>query len=319
MLKPTFVVGIFLVGAMVLVAGAVSGQTYPNKLIRIVTGSATGISGVASRLMAPAISASLGQPITIDNRGGGSTSIEVAAKAPPDGYTLLLTGTGFWVEPLLHKVTFDPATDFAPVSWVGTTPNVLVVHPSLPVKSVKELIALAKARPGELNYSMGGLGGPNHLAGELFKSMAGINIVNVSYKSLSQIIADLISGRVPMTFNTPPALMEHVKSGKLRALAVTTAEPSPLVPGVPTVAATLPGYEMAQNLVMYVPAKTPEAIINRLNQEVVRFLKTPEAKQQFLNVGIVPVGSSPEQLAAAMKSEIARLAKVIKAAGIKIE
>ena len=288
-----FIVGMLSVGLMVLGASGVSGQDYPNKPIRIVTSEAGGGGDFTLRIIAQGISGPLGEPVTVDNR--------------------------VWLLPLTRKVPYDPVRDLAPISRLGSTPYVLYVHSSLPAKSVKELIALAKARPGELNNSIGGIGGVAHLAGELFKSMAGVNIVAVPYRSNSAEIADLIGGRVQLTFTSIASMMDQVKAGRLRALAVTSAEPFAVAPDLPTIAASgLPGYEWTQSQSIFAPAKTPAAIINRLNQEIVRLLKTTEAKERLFSVGQEVVGSSPEQLAATIKSEMARVGKVIKDAGIKV-
>ena len=311
-----FVVGIFSVGMMVLCAGVVLGETYPNKPIRLVTGGGGG--ALMARLIASGISLPLGQTVIVENRPAPAIPV-IVARAPPDGYTALISGNAVWLAPLTIKAQYDPVRDLAPISMVGRQPLILFVHPSLPVKSVKELIAYAKTRPGELNNSIGGIGGGIHLAGELFKSMADVNIVSVPYSSTSLEIQDLVGGRVQLAITTPASMMEQAKSGKLRALAVTTAEPSVLFPGLPTIAASLPGYEAAQTVAMFATARTPAAIVNRLNQEVVRVLSQPDVKQNIFDAGIEVVGSSPEQLAATVKSDMGRMGKVIKDAGIKAD
>jgi tripartite-type tricarboxylate transporter receptor subunit TctC len=261
----------------------------------------------------------LGQQVIVENRGGGVIPGEVVSKAAPDGYTLLLYGATIWTGPLLQKTPYEPAS-FAPITLVARAPNLLVVTPALPVKSVKELIALAKARPGELNYSSSAIGTTSHLAGELFKSMAGVNIARIGYKEGGSEMADLVSGQVQMSFGTPGAVGALVKSGKLRALAVTSPQPSLLFPGLPTVALSgLPGFEAGTTYGVWAPARTSETIINRLHQEIVRFISTAEGKERLLSAGTEPVGSSPEQFAAAINSEVARLRKVIKEAGIRAE
>ena len=246
--------------------------------------------------------------------------METVAKAPPDGYTVLVYGSTIWITPLLQNTPYDPVTDFAPITLVAISPHAIVVHPSLPVKSVRELIALAKAKPGDLNYASLGTGTSTHLGAELFKSMAHVNIVRVPYKSAATQMADLLSGQVQMTFSTTGAAMPHVKSGRLRALAVTSAKPSALMSGLPTVAASgLPGFESGAIYVMFAPSGTPAAIISRLNQETVRYLNQADVKERFFSAGLEAVGSTPEELAAKMKSEMARLGKVIKDAGIRAE
>jgi len=297
----------------------VSGQEYPSKSIRIVTAAAGGGSDFTSRVVAQGISGPLGQPVIVDNRTA-ILAAEAVLKAPPDGYTLLVTGTSFWVGPLLQKAPYDAVRDFAAVVQIAREINLVAVHPSVPAKSVKELIALAKARPGELNYALTVVGSSNHLSAELFKSMAGVNIVGIAYKGSAAGITALISGEVQLSINDAGLVSPHVKSGRLRALAVTSAEPSALVPTLPTVAASgLPGYEAVSMTGLWAPAKTPGTILNRLNQEIVRFLRTAEAKEKFLNNGAETVGSSPEQFASTIISDIAKWGKVIKDAGIKVQ
>ena len=308
---------IAVVAAGILAAGSLHGQAYPARPIRIVTAPAGGTPDLVARLVAQGISGPLGQPVIIDNRSSGIVPAEIVAKAPPDGYTLIGTTNVLWLVTLMQKTTFDPLRDFAPITMTHMAPAVLTVHPSLPVKSVKELIALAKARPGQLNYSSSTNGTASHLAGELFKALAGVNIVRIAYKGAGLAVNDLISGQVQMTFITATSVMPHVKSGRLRALAITSARPSNLFPGIPTVAASgLPGYEATSAGALLAPAGTPDAIVSRLNYEVVRFLGTPEAKERLFHAGSEVVGSSPDGLAAAMRAEMDRMRKVIKDAGI---
>jgi tripartite-type tricarboxylate transporter receptor subunit TctC len=320
MLKSPFLVRMISVSLMVLSAGMVSAQDYPNKPIRIISGSVGGGSDFIARQIAQGISGPLGQPVIVDNRGSGILPMEQALKASSDGYTLLVYGAANWILPLLQKVPYDPERDFSPISLLVREVNVLVVNPSVPANSVKELIALAKARPGELNYGTGASGGTPHLGAELFKSMAGVNIVHVTYKGQAQAITGVISGEVQLTINDAGQVAPHVKSGKLRALAVTSATPSALTPGLPTLAASgLPGYESIGMSGIWAPAKTPGAIISRLNREAVRFLTLPEVNQRFLSAGEEIVASSPEQFVAAIKTDMAKMGKVIKDAGIKLD
>ena len=312
-----FILRALSTGLIVLGADVISAQDYPNKPIRLVTSAAGGGSDFTARRVAQGISGSLGQQVIVDNRPTGVIPAEIVSKALPDGYTLLLTGGTVWVTPLLQNTRYDPVRDFSPVTTVDKSPDILAVHPLVPVASVKELIALAKARPGELNYSTGPVGGPPHLEGELFKAMAGVKIVHIAYKGGGPALSGLLGSEVQMAFTTPSSTMPHVRSGKLKALAITTAEPSALVPGVPTIASSLPGYESTATTAMLAPAKTPAAFVNRLNREIVRFLKTAEAKEQFFNSGVETVGNLPEELAATMKSDIAKWGKLIKDAGIK--
>ncbi len=294
-----------------------SGQAYPSKPIRIVTSPAGGGSDFVTRLVAQGLAGPLGQPIVVDNRTL-FISGEVVSRSPPDGYTLLLTSSTLWVAALLQKAPYDAVADFAPISSTTRSPNMLVVHPSLPAKSVQDLISLAKARPGVLNYGSSTIGSSLHLAAELFKSMAGVNITHVSYKSTGMAVSDLLGGHLELMFSSISPVIPHVKTGKLRALAITTVGPSALLPGLPTVAASgLPGYESVSLDGLFAPAKTPVAIINRLHQEIVRFLSQAEVKEKFFNTGSETVGNSPEEFGAAVRGEITRLSKVIKDAGIR--
>ena len=306
---------------MVVASGMAAGQEYPNRLIRVLTSPPGGGSDFVSRLIAQGITGPLGVPVVIDNRPGGTIAGETVAKATPDGYTLLYYGSALWLLPLMRtNVPYDVLRDLAPITQTVIEPNILVVHPSLPVKTVKDLIAVAKAHPGQLNYSSGGSGSSGHIAAEMFKSMAKVNIVRIPYKGQGPATNDLLAGQVQLTFGSTGAVGTHVKSGRLRAIAVTTSKPSPLVPGVPSIAAAgVPGYESAQVGGLFAPAKTPAAIITRLNQEVVRFLTRSENKAKLLDSGVEAVGSSPEEFYAKLKSEIGRLAIVIKEANIRDE
>ena len=317
MLILRFIVWMLSVVLMVLGAGVVSGQNYPNKPIRIITGAAGGGSDFGARLIAQGISGPLGQSVIVENRTA-NTAPNIVNMAQPDAYTLLYAGTPLWTGPLLRKTTYDPVRDFAPITQVITSPNVLVVHSSVPAKSVKELIALAKARPGALNYSSTGVGASNHLAMELFKSMAGVNIVHIPYKGGGPAFIGLLNNEVELGFVGTSLAAPYLKSEKLRILAVSSAEPSALAPGLPTVAASgLPGFESAILQGVFAPAKTPVTIIRRLNREIVQVLNRPEVKEKFLNGDSQVVGNSPEEFLAKIKSEMARLGKVIKDNGIR--
>jgi len=220
----------------------------------------------------------------------------------------------------MQKTPYDAVKHFSAVTWVSSTPNVLVVHSALPVQSVAELITLARAKPGELNYASSGTGASHHLAGELFKSMAGINIVRIAYKGAAQGLNDLIGGRVQLMFPTSVSVTPFLKSGQVRALAVTSAAPSALAPGLPTMAAAgLPGYESISIYGVFAPSGTPRPVVEKLNAEIVRVLSAPELKDRFFNIGTEPVGGSPDQLAATIRSEMLRMARVIKDAGIRSE
>ena len=319
MLIPRFVVWIFAVGMMVLSAGAVFAQDYPNKVIRIVATGAGSFPDVVARLIAQALTGSLGQRVIVENRG--ITAPELVAKAPPDGYTLLVYTSVVWLLPFLQEnVVWDPVRDFSPVTLAASSPSIIVVHPSLPVKSVNELIALAKARPGELNYSSSSIGSATHLAPELFKAMADVNIVRINYKGAGPALAALLSGEVHLMFPSAGGATPHIKSGRLRALAVASLEPSALAPGLPTLAATgLSGFEAATLVGMFAPAKTPATLIHRLNQESVQALQRAEVKERISGGGGEVVASSPEEFAAKIKSEMVKWGKVIKDAGIHPE
>ena len=315
---PRYLVLICSIGLITLSAGVASGQDYPNKPIRIVTGTAGGGLDFAARLMASGLVSSMGQQVIVENRGFVMAPPTVA-KARPDGYTLLFFGSPFWLAPLMRTdLSYDPVKDFSPITLAVTSPDILVVHPSLPVKSVKELIALAKARPGELNYASSAIGAGSHLAGELFKAMAGVNILHVPYKGVTVALNDLIGGQVQMMFATAGASAPHIRSGRIRALAVGSAKPSALFPGLPPVAASgLPGYQSVGIYGVFAPAETPAAVIDRLHQEFVRALNRADVKEKLLNSGVEAVGSTPQQLAAAVKSDMTRLGKVIKDLGIR--
>lgn len=316
-----FAAGVSAIALTVFGAGVACGQNFPAKPIRMITAELGGGSDFAARLVAQGLSAAIGQQVIVDNRVGGVIIADIAAKASPDGYTLLLYSGTLWVVPFMRdKPPYDPVKDFSPITLVGSSPTVVVVHPSVPVTSVKELIALAKAKPGELNFSSGPLGATPHLAGELFKFMAGVDIVNIAYRGVGLAVNDLMSGRVQVMFPNAGAVMQHVKAGRLRALAVGSAQPSALVPGLITVAAAgLPGYEAVATYAIFAPAKTPAPLIKRLNQEIVQVLNRPDIKQRFFVASTEIVGSSPEGLAATMKAEMATLGKVIRNAGIRAE
>jgi tripartite-type tricarboxylate transporter receptor subunit TctC len=291
-------------------------QSYPTKPIRVVTTEPGSSLDLTARYVAQGISGPLGQQVIVDNRR--VNSIEIVAKAQPDGYTLLAYGSPIWIMPMLREVTFDPVKDFAPITLAATSPNVLAIHPAVAATSVKELIALAKSRPGALNYGSSVTGGTPHLAAELFKSLAGVDVVRVAYKGVAVAVTDLIGGQLQMMFPVVPSAIPHVKTGKLRALAVSSAQPSALAPGLSTMAASgLPGYELVAVYGMFAPARTPVALLERLNREMVRGINTPEMKAQFLIAGAEVVGSTQQAFAAFIKADMARMSKVIKDAGIR--
>ena len=293
------------------VAGGVSAQDYPTKPLRIMTAEPGGSPNLISRIIAPGLGISLGQQVIVDNRG--IVAIETVAKAAPDGYTLLIYGSSIWLMPFLRdNVAFDPLRDFAPITLAVSAPNVLVVTPSLPVKSLKDLIALAKARPGEINYGTSSPGRIRRLL-DHFE-----NVVRINYKGTGPALTAAISGEVQMMIPTAGGVAPHLKSGRLRGLAVTSVQPSALFPALPTVATSgLPGYESVAIYGVFVPGKTPATIVNRLHQEVVRALSAEDVKTRLLSVGIEVVAGSPDTMTAAMKSEMIRMGKVIRDAGIR--
>jgi len=315
----TIRVGKGIVAAAMIVFGmqAAYGQLEPGRPLRIVTSGFGGGTDFVARVVASGLDAALGRPVIVDNRGSGVMPADVTSKASPDGHTLLVTTGGLaWVLPLIQKAPFDPVKDLDPVSIVASFPTVLAVNASVPVKSVKELVALARARPGTLNYVMTAKGGSAHLAAELFKNTAGVNIVAVPYKNTGTGIVDLIAGRVHLFFTASGPVMAHVRAGKLKALAVTTVKPSQLLPGLPTVADALPGYEMEGVYCLFAPAGTPAATIRFLNREVVRMLNKAEIKERFLKAGIEPRGSTAAELNALRKADMAKMRKLLRAAGI---
>jgi tripartite-type tricarboxylate transporter receptor subunit TctC len=304
-----------------LIPGAATAQekdAYPSKIIRILTAATGSNNDIGARVLAQELTPALGQRVIVDNRAT-PINIETVAKSPPDGHTLLVLGPVVWVQPFLRDdVAWDPVKDFAPVTLAVVTPNVIVVHPSLPVKSVKELIALAKARPGELNYASAAMGTTPHLAAELFNSLAGIKTVFVGYKGSGPAMVALLSGQVHLQFPSLGSITPHMKSGRVRALAITTAKPSPLAPELPTAAASgLPGYESVSQMGVLAPAKTPARIIAMLNRETVRILNRPEVRDRFFSTGSETVGNSPEEFSALIRTEMVRWGKVIKDAGIR--
>jgi tripartite-type tricarboxylate transporter receptor subunit TctC len=312
------VMGIVSTGILLLVPGVAPGQDFPSKPIRFVTSAPGGGNDRMARELAEAFTSSLGQPVTVENHHGGVAPGGIVSKAPPDGHTVLIYNNTLWIGPLLQDASYDAVKDFAPVAELARTPNVLVVSAVSPVKSVAELIALARSKPGELKYGTSGTGAGNHLAGELFAAMAGIRIVPVNYKGIGGAVKDLLAGDLQLMFPTAVTGAPHVKSGKVRALGVTSAAPSALMPGVPSVAASgLPGYEAITIFCAFVPAATPRAIIGRLNGEMVQYLNRPDVKEKTFGAGMETVAGSPAQLAGTMKAELARMSKVIKDAGIR--
>jgi len=310
----------FAMGAvMASIAGAVfSSDDYPTKVIRIVTSEPGSTNDLVSRMVALGLSASLGQTI-VENRGGISPEY-VARSAAPDGYTILFFGNAAWLTPLFRKTPYDAERDLAPISTGCSQPTILAVHPSMPVKTVKEFIALAKARPGEINYGTGvTITGPL-LAAELFKHQAKVNVVRINYRGTGPAAMALVAGEVQVMFVGAGTAMPHMRAGRIRALAVTTPEPSPLVPGLPSVSASgLPGYEYTSFIGFQAPGKTPLPIVNRLSQKIVQVLKSEDVRSKLLQSGVEAGGTTPEVFAAKIKAEIEQWRRIIKESGLRFE
>ena len=303
-------------------AAPVAAQTYPGKSVRLVVPfSAGGSTDIVARTLAQKLNELWGQPVVVDNRAGGSTVIgtEIVAKSPPDGYTLLVTPAPFTIVPsLTNKLPYHPQTDFEPITLVNTTPLVLVVNPSVPAKNVKELIALARANPGKLNFGSSGSGGSNHLAGELFNSVAGVKMVHIPYKGNAPALTDLVGGHVDVIFNGLTSALPLIKGGKLRALAVTSLHRSAALPEAVTLdEAGLKGFQAVAWNGLTAPARTPRSVVAKINADVVRVLKSPDLLERLRAEGSDPVGNSPEQYSAFLHEEISKWRKVIQFANIK--
>jgi len=318
MLKQS-VAGILAVAILISGHGAAAADDYPSKPIRIVTAQPGGNTDFTARVIAQALNQSVGQPVIVLNRPSGIVAAETLLNAAPDGYSLLLQASSFWIGPLLQKLPYDPVKDFAPISMANTAPFFLYVHPSIPANNVKELIALAKSRPGRLHYGSSAAGSSNHLAAALFVSMAGIDVVRVPYKGAGQAGIGLVANEVQMMFGSAPFGLPLVKQGRLKMLAAGSTEPSAFAPGVPTVSASgLPGYEAESISGIWVLAQTPKAIVKRLNDEVVRILARPDVRNRFERVGMKAVGTSPEKFASIIKADMERWSRVIKQTGIRV-
>jgi tripartite-type tricarboxylate transporter receptor subunit TctC len=313
----------FFAAYTALMMAPATAADYPAKPIRIIVSLAPG-GGVdtTARLVSQKFTETWGQQIVIENRpgAGGTIATEMVARSAPDGYTLLMTSVAHSITPSLYKLSFDAVKDFSPVTLVVLAPSVLVVHPSLPVKSVKELLAFTKARPNQVLFSSAGNGSPQHLAAELLKLMTGVSFVHVPYKGTAPSITDLIGGRVSVSAASVISTMPHVNAGRLRGLAVISGKRSQGAPQLPTVAeAGVPGYEVDTWYGMFAPAGTSAEIVAALNQETIRALAVPEAREKMLAIGLEPVGDSPEHFAAYVRSEVEKWAKVIKAGNIRID
>ncbi len=300
-------------------------QTWPTKPLRMVVPFAPGGAvDVTGRVIAQALSTRLGQQVVVENRGGagGNIGVELVARSPADGYTIVMATAGqISINPHMYaRLPFDPVKDLAPISQAGMAINALCIHPSLPVRSVKEFIAFAKARPNKLNFASGGIGASDHMATELFMSMTGVKLVHVPYKGGGPAMVDLLGGNVDLGFSTVATAIGPVKAGRLRALGVTSAQRFELLPDVPTIAeAGVPGYESVAWYGLFAPAGTSTEIVKKLNTETVAVLQTPDARRRLTDAGVLPTSSSPESFAAYIATETARWGKLIRANGIKAE
>jgi tripartite-type tricarboxylate transporter receptor subunit TctC len=323
-LTPRLVSFCLLASALCIEPGIAQAQQYPTRPIRFIVPFAPGGStDLLARFLAPRLTESLGQVVIVDNRGGagGVIGAELAAKAPADGHTIVLGSPGpLTINPNLQRVPYDSLRDFSPVTLATISPFTLVVHPATPAASVKELIALARARPGQLNYGSAGTGSVSHFSSEQFKALAGLDIVQVPYKGAGPAVADLLAGRLHFMFENLPTILPHVRSGKLKMLAVGTKTRSALVPEYPTVAeAGVPGYESSTAFGVLAPAKTPAAVIKRLNQDTVKALNLPDVKEKLSGLGLETVGGTPQQYALHLKEELAKYGRIAKAAGIRLD
>jgi len=313
-----------LLCALFLAHDALAQAAYPSRPVRLIVPVApAGAADITARLVALKLTDAWGQPVIVDNRGGaaGNAGAEIAARSAPDGYTLVLPSTSFPSNASLYrKLPFDTAKDFAPIVLAVTAPNVLVVNPTLPVKSVKDLIALAKGKPGQLNFASSGHGSSAHLSGELFKKMAGVDMVSVTFKGGGPALIAVISGEVQLQFPTVAAANPHVRAGKLRTLGVTTAKRLADLPDLPTVAESgLPGFDVVPWFGIFGPAGTPAAIVMQVNRDVAKILQSSDTRQALIAQGLFPAAGTPQELGAFLRADIAKWAKVIRDAGIRSE
>ena len=310
--------------AFVLLLAIAHAEGYPSKPIRIIVPYPPGgFNDTLARTLGQKLAEKWGQPVIVDNRPGGGTTIgtNLAAKAAPDGYTLLIVSFAFVVNPALYAaLPYDTAKDFVPIVLAASTPNLLVVNPELPAKSVKELIALAKSRPGKLNYASAGNGSSNHLSMELFKSLTGIDVVHVPYKGSASAVIDLIGGQVDLMFDNVPNVLQQVKADKLRGLAVSSKERSPFVKELPTVAESgVPGFDVSVWFGVVAPAGTPQSVIERLNSDINRILKLPDVVRLFHGQGVEALGGTREEFATYLRTQMSKWAKVVEATGARPE
>jgi len=321
--KPGARFGPVIVALTLLFSGEVLGQVYPTRPIHLVVPSSAGagVTDIMARLVGRHLSTRIGQQIVIDNRPGASGILgsQVVSRAAPDGYTLLIANVSLVVNPFLYpKMPYDPLTDFMPVTMVNSAPLLLVVHPSIAAKSVTELIAYAKSRPGQLNYGSGGRGSTPYLAAELFKSLSGIDVVHVPYKGGAPALSDLVGGQLSFMIENMPGTMPYVMAGTLRAIAITSAQRSPLAPELPTmIEAGVPDYEMSGWNGIFAVKGTPREIVETLHSEVAKLLRAPEVRRELAALGAEPVGDTPDEFGAFLKADMARWGKIIQEKGIR--
>ncbi len=317
--------GLWLALLLALMTPLAGAQAWPSKPIRVILAVPAGATpDVTARLVFPGLSQQLGQQLVADNRagGGGVIGAEIAAKSAPDGYTLFISSPGaLTILPHLRKgLPYDTLRDLAPISLISIGPFVLMVHPAVPAKNIRELIALAKSQPGKLNYASAGNGVANHLAGELFKQMTGTDIVHVPYKGAPQAVTDVVGGHMNMMFNSISPIVGHIKAGRVRVLGIASLQRSPQLPDVPTIHESgVPGFEAVNWFGMFAPAKTPRTIINRVNAALVKTVGTPEMQAQFVALGADPVGSSVEEFTAFVRRDMEKYARIVKISGAKID
>ena len=313
----------FACALLLATSATVFAQSFPTKPIRLVVPLAPGGGGdTVARLICQKISESMEQTVVVDNRPGGSTMIgtELVARSAPDGYTLVVATSSHGINPSLYKLPYDPVKDFSGIAFIATSPMMLTVHPSVPAKTVKDLIALAKAKPGKLNYGSSGMASIVHLAGELFNLQAGVKTVHIPYKGTGPALNELLGGQIDMMFASPVPTIPHVRNGRLRAIAMASAERSPAIPDLPTIAESgLPGFEAATYYIVLGPAGVPSAVVSKLNTEIVKAARSPDVKGKLSSDGAIIVGGTAQQAIGHIKSEIARWARVVKSAGIKVE
>ncbi|MCA3069975.1 MAG: tripartite tricarboxylate transporter substrate binding protein [Rhodocyclaceae bacterium] len=317
--------GALVFGAAALMLGAAESraQAWPAKPIRMIAPFPPGgTSDVIGRVVGGKLQEVLGQNVLVENRAGagGSLGTEVAARAPADGYTILVgNASPISINPLLVKYQYDTLRDFASVTLVARSPQLLVVHPTLPIKTVKDLIPFMKANSGKVNYGSSGIGTLAHLAAEQFKTMTKTDITHITYKGSILVVLDMVAGNIPLAWSDMAPALTQVKAGKLRAVAVTSAKPSPLLPDVPTMASVLPGFDMVNWWGLFVPAGTPQPVIGRLNSELVKIMRSTDVVDRFAGLGVESLSSTPEELTALVKAEIASFGNLIRAANIKAD